>query len=134
MSLSGKFHGNPDRISISSSGQAALESILVFPFLLVVFCSLTLGFHHFGSDYLFDHWTYQSTLCLAREKEISLCKNQLKKRLNFIPFSRFSVTEFYKDEKRVRVQLKVSTPLSPDKKIFEKLRLPVSISDLEQAQ
>ncbi len=116
---------------VKSGGQAVLESILVLPFLLMVFCSLMLGFHHLGSRYLFDHWTYQSALCLVRENDLFFCKDQLKKRLGLIPFSRFSITEFHKNEKQVRVRVKTNTPFLSDGEIFEKLRLPIKISDLE---
>ena len=117
-----------------SRGQALLESVLVLPFISVVFCSLMLGFHHLGSHYLFDHWTYQSALCLAKENDSVFCKNQLKKRLGFIPFSRFSITEFYKSKKQVRIRLKADTPFLSDGEILEELRLPIKINDLEQAQ
>ena len=119
---------------LQSKGQTVIESALILPFLTIAFSSLLLGFHHLGSHYLFDHWVYQSALCLAKGEKRSLCKARLRKNLDLIPLSKFSILEFYKSSKRVRVRLQTSTPLSPNGKFTEELRLPIRINDMRQAQ
>ena len=118
---------------LTSRGQSLAESLFVLPFVFGVFSLLILGSHHFGSYYLSDHWVYQSAFCLAEEKDVAFCKNELKKRLNLIPFFHFSIIEFFKNKTQVRVRLKAGTPLLSDREIFEELRVPIRINDFKGA-
>ena len=114
-------------------GQSLMESLLALPFLFLLFSSLLLAGHHFLTHYLSDYWVYQSSLCLAKGEPFGTCEKQLRQRLKLIPFYKFSILEFEKDERQAKVRVKTRTPLSPDGEFFEKLRLPVQARDFQEA-
>ena len=115
------------------SGQSLMESLLVLPFVFLVFSSFLLAGHHFFTHYLSDYWTYQSAFCLAKGESLGNCRKQLKQRLKSLPFYGFSILEFNRNERQVRVRVKTRTPLSPSGEFFEKLRLPVQVNDFQEA-
>ena len=114
-------------------GQALLESLVALPFILGAISAIFITLYSMLGIYLLDHWSYQSTLCLAKEISKSSCQNQLRQRVSILPF--FKISQIQMNKGFQSASTKISSQLGPfiDKEIRNYIRLPLNSEDFERA-
>lgn len=113
----------------NARGQALVESLFTLPFAIAVVSSFFIGFHYLSSEFLADHWTYQSALCLASQKPVALCKREVGQRLRLLPFYHHDIQKMDRRLQRVEVEIYLSGPLMQRKVFSENIRLPLRPRD-----
>lgn len=114
-------------------GQALIESLFTLPVFIGLVALATIGSFSTGAYYLTDHFVYQSALCLASAQVTKNCEQELKQKLNLIPFSHFSIQQFYKTSQQVRSQIVVTHPWSQSFEFTETLLLPLTSNQFQDA-
>ena len=71
---------------MNKKGQALVESITLLPFCIILMGALLWGTYTYFSSYLLDHWLYDSVLCIQKELTVHQCKQNLKSKVNKLPF------------------------------------------------
>jgi hypothetical protein len=94
-----------------NAGQALVETLVSLPIMLLGVSVVIAGLHSLFLFYLSDHWVYQSSLCLVRERQISHCRQQLQKRLAQLPFSSHTIHQFKSGSSKTHVSLSLDTSL-----------------------
>ncbi len=114
---------------LNCRGQALVESLFTIPFAIAVVSSFFIGFLSLSSEFLADHWTYQSALCLASHKPVALCKRELEQHLQLLPFYHHDIHKMDRQQQSAEVVVYLSGPLMHRKLFSESLRLPLDSGD-----
>jgi len=103
----------------------------VIPFLILLTSALLSGFHATAVYYLVDHWTYEASLCLARQAPAAHCRKGLSEKLDLLPFLTYEIQEISTTSNSSLAKVKIRTPLILDKIFEEKLRTPLRAKDFK---
>lgn len=120
-------------IFYNSRGQALVESLFALPLAIVVVSSIFIGFLHLSSLFLTDHWTYQSSLCLASYQPSLKCKSELEARLQLLLFYNPDIQKIERRKNQVEVIVVLSGPMMEKQVFTEKLRLPLRAVDFRRS-
>lgn len=90
---------------LNNSGQALVETVLSLPVVVAGVTMILVGLHSLSFYYWFDHWTYESAVCLIKENSEWDCEKKLKAKLEIFPGSSFVINRFYKTSDHVFVEV-----------------------------
>lgn len=118
----------------NQNGQALLETVFALPTILVLVGIVLIGACRFTTHYLMDHWVYQSSLCMAKEVSSERCLRQMDRKVQMMPFVRYSLNRVVVRKNRVLIELTYSSPVQLPLKIIEHLRLPITSEQMRRSQ
>lgn len=133
ISLEARAPNGANKMKLNKKGQSLLETVVVLPFLMVLVSGLLAGLHGSAAYYLVDHWTYETSLCLAGQSSEADCRKRLKKNLALIPFLKYEINQLSKKSKSTLTEVTIHTPLFVGKTFLEELRTPLAAQDFKVA-
>lgn len=118
----------------NNRGQALVESLFSLP-LVVGGATLILGgLHSLFVFYLVDYWTYKASFCLAKERPVPFCEQEIKSQLLRTPLLQINSVNMrlYHDEAYVKTSY--ATPFSSAASSISRLALPIKANDFRGSQ
>ena len=82
---------------IDQSGQALIETVVLFPLVASCFILCLLFFNVYAQQLWMDHQLYQSLVCMAKGHTSYTCEKKMKKKIkSFLWAGRLEETKLYK--------------------------------------
>lgn len=97
---------------INQKGQSLLESLMLLPFCIALLSGLLWGSYIYFSNFLIDHWVYETHFCIQKEKSETACVDLFKKQFKKLPFLRLQNISTQKTKHQIKVSLQYSSELS----------------------
>jgi hypothetical protein len=106
-------------------GQALAESLFVIPLAMAVVNISGLGFLYLSTQYLVDHWLYQSALCIAERRPPYVCKDSLSNNLQMLPWQSHHIRRWQHSETTIELELEFTLFRSMTRRFQQNLHLPL---------
>ncbi len=115
-------------------GQALIESLLLMPFIKLLFLGGLLMSYSFISYYYIDYEFYQGALCLEKEFSYNECQNKFVERIKQVPFLEIHWTNLSRNSLRLYFEGEISTLTMKHKQFSYQWRRPLRPEDFGEYQ